>query len=442
MNTRRGFLTEAAAWTVTGAAALWTKSGAKGNTAEDRVRDFLKPYVLKPETLDQFFDPKAKVWAKFHPTYGYLLRNSYVRDGMDGSHTLARYEESGQRFQVNFRDQPCRINTYGDSFTQGHQVSDGETWQEVLAAHFCEPLRNFGIGGFGVYQAYRRLLDTEKTDLGAKYLIFNLWGDDHYRSIYSWRWLSFPPGILDRWDDAMFHANPWVHARLDPRTGDLIDRPNPCPDENTLRQLCDFDFVVETFGKDEVVHLMIASRTGIIADQAILDQVAKTIGGPEPDWSTEASVRTTADRLLHDYGVRVGMQIIEKTKTFADGKGKKLLVLLSYPMGSVANACKGVPPGHGTGNIDWHPAEFKQFLKSKKIPFVDTLPKHLAEFQTFKLSPQEYINRYYIGHYTPRGNHFFAYAVKDEILAWLDPKPPAYREDNEPLIRFKDYLPG
>ena len=63
---------------------------------------------------------------------------------------------------------PCRINTYGDSFTQCHQVSDGETWQEYLAAHLGEPIRNFGMGGYGAYQAYRRMVREERTDHGAK----------------------------------------------------------------------------------------------------------------------------------------------------------------------------------------------------------------------------------------------------------------------------------
>jgi len=101
---------------------------AKGISAEespfDAFREWLQPHVLQRKTLDQFLDPGASVWARFDPEFGYLLRNSFVRDGVDGCHTLSRYEVTGQRQQVNFRDQPCRINTYGDSFTQGHQVSD------------------------------------------------------------------------------------------------------------------------------------------------------------------------------------------------------------------------------------------------------------------------------------------------------------------------------
>ena len=69
-----------------------------------------------------------------------------------------RTTQAASDARSNGGDRPCRMNTYGDSFTQCHQVSDGETWQEYLAAHLGEPVRNFGVGGYGVYQAYRRML--------------------------------------------------------------------------------------------------------------------------------------------------------------------------------------------------------------------------------------------------------------------------------------------
>lgn len=404
------------------------------------VRDLLAPYVVPRETIDRFLDPKARVWARFDPELGYLLRNSFVRDGMDGCHTLARYEPTGQRQQINFPDQPCRINTYGDSFTQGHQVSDGETWQEILAAHFCEPIRNFGIGGFGVYQAYRRLLRTEPTDLGAKHLILNIWGDDHYRSVYSWRWLVFPPEVVATMNGLMFHSNPWVHARLSER-GELVDRPNLCPDEATLKRLCDLDWLEATFQDDEIVHLLFSSRTGEVLSRDRIDRAATACGFDRVDLTSPGTVKATTSALLHHYAITVGMRIVERLDDYCRAQGKKLLILLSYPASSVWHACNGSAPGT-SDNFDWHPASFKEFLASRKIPFVDSLPKHVAEFETFKLTPKQYVDRYYIGHYTPRGNHFFAYAIKDEILRWLDTPPPAYRNDDEPLIRFKGYLPG
>ena len=39
------------------------------------------------------------------------------------------------------------------------------------------------MGGFGVYQAYRRMRREEQTDQGAEYVMLYVWGDDHLRSL-------------------------------------------------------------------------------------------------------------------------------------------------------------------------------------------------------------------------------------------------------------------
>jgi hypothetical protein len=406
----------------------------------DLFEQWLAPHVLKPETIDLFLNPGASVWAKFDPEFGYLLRNAFMRDGVDGCQTLARYEATGQRLQINFRDQPCRINTYGDSFTQGHQVSDGETWQEILAAHFCEPIKNFGVGGFGVYQAYRRLLRIEATDLAAKYIVFNIWGDDHLRSLYAWRWLAFPANVLESMSGAMFHANPWVHARLD-EDGNLLERPNLFPTAQSLYQLCDLHFLVETFRDDEIAQLLFAERTGSILDKQRFTQVVSKCQVSEPDLSSPTNVKTAANKLLHAYAIKVGMAVIERVHEFCQKNNKELLVLLSYPIGAVWHACNRSSLTD-PDNVDWHPQAFKEFVTGRGIPLVDSLPYHVAEFDTFKLSAKEYVDRYYIGHYTPQGNHFFAYAIKNALRDWLTPPPPAYQHNEEPLIRFKGYLPS
>ncbi|MFN5288434.1 MAG: hypothetical protein ACK5KS_26720 [Planctomyces sp.] len=413
---------------------------ARQGDSDQALRSFLQPHVLQRATLDRFLDSKAQVWAKFDPELGYLLRNAFVRDGVDGCHTLARYQESGQRQQVNFPDQPCRINSYGDSFTQGHQVSDGETWQEILSAHFCEPIRNFGVGGFGVYQAYRRLLRNEATDASAKYILFNIWGDDHLRSVYAWRWLAFPDNVLESMSGTMFHANPWVHARLDDR-GELVERDSLCPTEASLYQLCDLDFLVRTFQEDEIAHLLFAQRTGACLSLEVLERVAARCQRAVPDLSTLAAIKAGATQLLHAYAIRVGIAVMDRLHEYCKQNDKELLVLLSYPVGAVWHACNR-SSSDDPDNTDWHPQYFKDHLTAKGIQLVDSLPAHVAEFDTFKLTAKEYVDRYYVGHYTPRGNHFFAYAVKDAIRDWLTPAPPSYLNNGEPLIRFQGYLPG
>ena len=438
--TRRGFLKSTAA---VGAAGLAATQGfaSSAPATSDAAADYLRQYAVPRETIDRFLDPTARVWAKYDPTYGYLLRDAFLRDGVDGARTLGRYTQDGPRRQVNFTDEPCRINTYGDSFTQGHQVSDGETWQEVLAAHFCEPIRNYGIGGFGVYQAYRRMLENEATENGADHLVLNIWGDDHHRSVYSCRWLSFPTSILSGMTGAMYHANPWVHARLDPNTDELLEKPNACPNEESLYGLCDGDWLVDTFANDPIIHVLIAIHHGKVSDRAVLEQVASQAGVETLDFSSEDATRVTGRQILNTYAVKVGTKIIDAANAFATANGKRLFVLLSHPSGSVWRHC-AKKTASDAGEHDWHPEWFRQHLRDTGVPFVDTVEAHVEDFQRFSGTAREYVDRYYIGHYTPTGNHFFAYAVTAQLAPWLDPPPPAYADNgHETLIRFEGYLP-
>jgi hypothetical protein len=65
---------------------------------------------------------------------------------------------------------------------------------------------------------------------------------------------------------------------------------------------------------------------------------------------------------------------------------------------------------------------------------------HREDYQKFNIPLDEYMERYFIGHYKPAGNHFFAYSIKDTIVNWLDPKPITYQPDDSKQIGFKGYL--
>ena len=65
---------------------------------------------------------------------------------------------------------------------------------------------------------------------------------------------------------------------------------------------------------------------------------------------------------------------------------------------------------------------------------------HLRDFQNYKLSFADYMKLYFIGHYNPRGNHFFAYSIKNKVVEWLNPKPITYQKRDPQSIDFKGYL--
>ena len=154
----------------------WHGSGARKEEKRLPIttREWLSKATLTKEMVNRFLDPDARnIWA-FDSELGFRVRSCIRKDGVDGSQIVTHIEPSGERRMVNCADRPCRINTYGNSFNMSQQVSDGESWQEYLAAHLGEPIRNFGVGGYGVYQAYRRMLREERTESAAEYIVLLL----------------------------------------------------------------------------------------------------------------------------------------------------------------------------------------------------------------------------------------------------------------------------
>ncbi len=406
------------------------------------VHKFLERALLRREQVDGFLDFSSNYWAYFDSELGYLLRSSTFQDGIDDCWTFQNYVYQGERKMINFPDQPCRINTYGNSFTQGAQVSDGETWQEILAAHFGEPIRNFGIGGHGFYHAWKRLQRIESTEKSTDYVILNTWGDDHLRSVNCWRWLTY----FDTWDkadqDPLFHGNPWDYLRLD-SYGNLLKCDSKISDSESLYRLCDLSEVIQLFGDDLVVQILAGLDAPEHITAEFIEKVSEVSGQKDRiDVSSPEAAQKSLWRAYCAYAVRTSILLLSEIKEYVEKHGKQLLILLSYPFQSVVEIAKGIDR-HEEEVTDWHPAPFRKALEDHDIPYIDTLYSHLKDFQEHRLSPDDYVKKYYIGHYNPEGNQFFARAIREELIRWLDPAPPAYRDVRPNSgIRFEGYLPN
>jgi hypothetical protein len=392
----------------------------------DLIRQILRTTTFHTLDVEAVLDPNKISWCSFDPEIGYIPRNVVLKDGMDFCRTTYTYEPSGQRKMVNYTNQPCRINTYGDSFTQSQQVSDDETWQERLAAHIGEPIRNFGVGGHSVYTAYKRAMRTEPGDCSAEYILLNIYDDDHVRNLDALRWVRTQWNEKDRPKDRAWplHGLPWSHLRYDLSKGCFVELPGACQSDDDLRKLCVPEHFYRTFCDDQIVRLFALEKGGE-APFDDLEAVAEAL-------SIQVNLRNPkhreaeAKKLRVGYGFKSTEYILNKFVPWATEKNKKLIVLLTYSEGEIINFL------NGGERFD---RAFIDYLERKNIPWFDTLQQHKEDYADFGISPEEYIDRYFIkpaaaavfGHYNPLGNAFFAFALKDDLVNWLNPKPPAYR---------------
>jgi hypothetical protein len=86
--------------------------------------------------------------------------------------------------------------------------------------------------------------------------------------------------------------------------------------------------------------------------------------------------------------------------------------------------------------------EIVDYLVREKFTYFDMNEVRLRDFKRYNLPYDQYMKEYFIGHYNPRGNHFFAFSTKDRIVEWLDPKPVTYQQRDSETIDFHGYLQG
>jgi hypothetical protein len=397
--------------------------------------DYIRNNVATNEEVDVFLNKTS--WAQFDSDIGYILGNYIPKDGLDESSTLSTVQQNGARTSFMYPDVKARINTYGNSFTQCHQVSDGETWQEYLAAHLGEPIRNFGMGGLGVYQAYKRMLREEQTENSAEYVLFYIWGDDHLRSLLRCRYMLIKDWIKENNEHEgigkMFHGNFWSNIEMDLATGQLIENKSRISEPENLTKMCDADWMYDNLKDDLALQMALYLRGKIT--ELDLDKLKILAGhlGEELTTHDAMSTRISVSNLLNQYTFEATKYILDQSREFVAENNKKLMVILFDPYSVTKELIMS-----GTR----YDQEIVDHLEENGFNYFDMNLVHVEDFKSFNLTLTDYFNRYFIGHYNPLGNHFFAFSLKPKIVDWLNPKPITYQDDNKKHTSFKGYLEG
>jgi hypothetical protein len=144
-------------------------------------------------------------------------------------------------------------------------------------------------------------------------------------------------------------------------------------------------------------------------------------------------LRTDVSQLLDKYAFASTKYILNKLKNFAATNNKKLMVVIFDPY----RVTKPL-----LNREERYDQEIVDFLQAGNFTYFDMNLVHLQDFRNFNLSVGDYFKRYFIGHYNPAGNHFFAYSIKPKIIEWLNPKPFTYKNSEQQMTDFKGYLEG
>jgi hypothetical protein len=374
-----------------------------------KVKTYLLSIMPTREMVDAYVSFNDAGESSCNPELGWVPRGSRKSQvGVDNTYAFYSYQKDRGRSVVNFPDRVSRIHAFGNSFTHCDQVSDGETWEEYLAAHLQEPVRNFGIGGNSVYQAFRRMRIVELGDQvePAEYLILNAWHDDHYRNLDAWRAVRM--NRVPRW------TLPHLTVNVEAET--FEENENPCPTREDHYKQCDPDWIWDRFRDDPTVRASAARHAGVMPSDRLAAWVADGFGfsgDAFPDLDPAARI----EKMHREAALFATRCVIEMAEQFAEANGRKLMVLLSFGSSQIKEALQNEPLFDQT-LLDW--------LAGRETPVVDLRDPFRQDFARSSLDAPTYLKPYYNGHHTPRGNFFFAWGIKERVVAWLDPKPVPY----------------
>jgi hypothetical protein len=414
---RRGFLRTTAAGTAAalspvaalGAPVLAQEPASGQKTAQD----YLRSLVPTRKQVDDFVGQRDPAGWYFDPLLGWLVRDGVRNDGVDGSKTFLHFDSDGARRVVNGAQAACRLHTYGDSFTCGDQVSDGETWQEQLAAHLQEPIRNYGIGGYGVYQAYLRMVQVQKT-YPVDYVVLNIYDNDHYRNLHSFR--AIDTGNSGRGDYTLPHLRVNVGKRSCEKRENLFKKPDD------VYKLCDPDAVWEMFKDDPTLRVRVALRGDAEPTWDTVEAVAQSFG-VRARTGAGVSPKAAVQSAYTEAALFATRNVVMWAERFAQENRKKLLFILSFNSSNMGRGLRGEPGFDET---------FATWIKKRTYPVIDTRDVFRKDYESRtvagqKADVQQYLRAHYIGHHTPLGHFAMAKGIKDQIVNWLDPRPLPYR---------------
>ena len=167
-------------------------------------------------------------------------------------------------------------------------------------------------------------------------------------------------------------------------------------------------------------------------DRKRTTKLAEQLGFPF-DWSLESQAGTVPSRhaergaapmtlmqaqaaaLLNRYSQRATIFILDKVRAFARENGKKLVIVLNL------NADIAEMKQRGTREDQ----ELVDYLVKEKVDYVDMNEIFLREVQKYNLNATEFMKLYLVngaGHFSPMGNHFIAYSIKDKIVGIARPQ--------------------
>jgi hypothetical protein len=208
----------------------------------------LFPSVVAEAGVDSFFTQLKPacfdlIAAHYDPVLGWDLQPSLQREETNSAGRPYTVRTNADRSRVDrIHTEKPRILVYGDSFAQGIEVNDDETWASLLETELHQDVRNFGVHGYSPLQAVLRYQRHVEGGLAPALAILTVYEENADRLVNANRFfigrmmhpLSFSPCLEPTRGTVRFHGNV-LHTNFN----DSFDRRHL---RNAVRRSAEIDF--------------------------------------------------------------------------------------------------------------------------------------------------------------------------------------------------------
>ncbi|UCC15062.1 MAG: hypothetical protein JSW21_03690 [Gammaproteobacteria bacterium] len=154
----------------------------------------IRPNLRLDLTLGQKFDTLtdddlASYWAHRDELLGWDRAPFESRQATNsaGEKYSTTFSSDGARMDPKDHDATL-IATYGDSFTEGAEVNNDETWQVYLENLTGHDVKNFGVLGYGIGQSFLKLKRHLEDGRVAPITMLVIYSNDLRRAVNNYRW--------------------------------------------------------------------------------------------------------------------------------------------------------------------------------------------------------------------------------------------------------------
>ena len=165
--------------------------------------------IVKPErrldiTIDNYFAnftdrDLQRYWLSHDSVLGWDRKpfQTIKATNSAGDPFLMTYDPDGARTDPTEHGSVL-LTTYGDSFTEGSEVNNDETWQFYLENLINHDVKNFGVSGYGIGQSYLKIKNHFGKGYVAPITMLVIFEDDLRRTLNNFRGfvnLNAPPKL-------------------------------------------------------------------------------------------------------------------------------------------------------------------------------------------------------------------------------------------------------